>query len=277
MEAELIYATPNPLALIWYSYWNAKSGTRFPWPPLAEWSLHDVERQGVLQLLREGWCPALEFPRMVWRFRIPRSLHAQLTKHRRWSFWSESHQLVAAENFFTKADFFVPDGIAPDSAEAQIYLDAMESAEASYAILREQGLLPAHARHVLPMAINLGLLGAVDFRAFFHMIILRRCHIFQSSLWTPLIELMRKEVFEKVDQALDPLFGLQPCDLTGRCLSDFEQGLRQAGTDPHASCPRWREMQASKGARTCCEESCPDCLRAAELEKRSAIRQLDRQ
>ncbi len=260
MKAELISWTPNPLGMIYDTYHNEKHGIGLPQNGVFG-ELAPSQKDEALALLFENWGPFLEFPQTLWSFRVPRSFHAQLRVHRHWSCWSESHQLVEPREFYTQGDYYEPDTMSVVQTDA--YRTAMSNAQDAYNGLLDQGLLPAIARNVLPMSINLGLTAGINLRALTQTVILRRCHIFQGTFWNPLLEQMRHELVTKVDPALEAIFKLQPCDF-GSCISTVEQEQRVRGEDPHKPCPRYIELKKTDGKSNCCGDSCLGCLKNAE-------------
>jgi len=269
MEAKLIYCTPDPLMLIWHAYHHEKHNIFLPpWPfyPKEEMVENDEMRKEALDLLLEGWGPFLELPQTVWSFRVPRALHAQMRVHRHWSCWSQSHQLHEPSTFASIGkDYWMPSFEFVDTEDVDLarerFRSMMLTAEEHYAELR-QFTLPSIARLVLPQAINLGLTCGINLRALTQTAIHRRCHIFQGTLWNPLLDLMCEQLTE-VDPMLKKIFQLQPCDLGNRCLSAVEQEQRVTRQDPHAVCPRYKELVKSKGMRNCCDSGCEGCLKFA--------------
>lgn len=268
-SARLIDFTSKPFKLVHTLFFHDKHG--------AELNLSGPTSQKefnfVLQLLKEDWCGLLEFPVFIWQMVLPRSLHAQVRVHRHWSFFSQSHQLHEPTCFADEGDYFEIPGL--DARQNDLERIAMEDAQHAYGKLRDSGLLPSLARGVLPMHINLGLSVATNLRALFQVAVQRRCHILQGTYWNPLLDMMRDELVAKVDERFKSLFELQPCDVMGRCLSNIEQGLRMELKDPHATCPRWAEMQRTSGARNCCGNGCVGCLKHARTSGRKVERRID--
>jgi len=254
-SATLLYAHPHPFALIYDLFHHDKHGTPLRPPRRAS----DEEFEFVLQLLKEDWCGLLEFPTYVWQMVLPRSFHAQVRVHRHWSFFSQSHQLYEPAHFADEGDYFKIPGLTPLCRD--IERSSMKHAEDAYGDLREAGVLPSLARGVLPMHINLGLSVGMNLRSLFQVAVERRCHILQGTYWNPLLDQMSAALCA-LDERYARLFELQPCDISGRCLSAIEQELRVKGKDPHAVCPRYLAMTARPGA-TCCGRGCKGCLKHA--------------
>ena len=235
---------------------------RFGKPISESWGrATDEQFDLVFQLLKEDWCGLLEFPTFSWQMMLPRSLHAQVRTHRHFSYFSESHQMNDASNFADDGDYFPIPGLSDE--QRALETEAMEASQASYRGLRKAGILPALARGVLPMHINLGMSVGTNLRSLFKMVVNRRCHILQGTYWNPLLESMKAELCSKVDPRLEAMFGLQPCDLTGRCLSPLEEEARKAGIDPHAVCPRYEELTRTNNVSSCCGGGCKGCLKHA--------------
>lgn len=220
-------------------------------------------------LMREDWCPILEWPQFIWYFRVPLALHAQIRTARHWSFFSESHQLRDASAFYDNGDFYEPPaGMNGVCSEVEnIHREALQESQIKYNELLKTGVLPSIARGVLPMHKRLGLYACCSLRSLFKMVVVRRCNIFQMSYWHPLLEVMEQEVWEKLhpdereDRSILDMFKWQPCDLTGKCLSGVEQRLRDCGLDPHSICPRWKTIEKTNGEKTCCHSGCEGCFR----------------
>lgn len=270
MEAKLISFSPAPFATI-RAFWEHEKHYR-DWREIFDQAIreHDRTFDFVLQLLKENWCPITEFPVFYWTFRVPRSLHAQLRNHRHWSTFSQSHQLYEPSDFADKQDYFqIPQTSLGQKA---IEIRAMANAQKAYKTLRKSGILPSLARGVLPMHINLGLSACTNLRTLFNTVVMRRCHILQGTYWNPLLELMRKEMVDKVDPRCGEFFDLQPCDISDKCLSDIEQQLRYYGKDPHSVCPRWMEMERTHGRNNCCGKGCVGCLKHAVRNQTKVVR-----
>lgn len=213
------------------------------------------------QLLKENWSGLLEFPTFVWQMTLPRSLHAQVRVHRHWSYFSESHQLFDVRDFADEGDYFQIPGLTAEQRQDETC--AMHRAQDSYRQMRDGGILPSLARGVLPQHINLGLSVQMNLRSLFQTVVMRRCHILQGTYWNPLLESMKSELCTKVDPRFAEFFNLQPCDITGRCLSPIEEELRKGGQDPHAVCSRYEELVRTDNKSSCCGSGCKGCLKSA--------------
>jgi len=249
-SAELVHATPNPFELIYDMYWEAKFGAPRP-------CSNEEKREFAYNLLIEDWCGVLEFPVFIWRFVLPRSLHAQIRVHRHWSFFSQSHQLHIPD----EPDYYEIPGLSKEEQELEVV--AHKHALGYYEEMRLAGILPSLARGLLPMHTNLGLLAQCSLRSMFKVVVERRCHILQGTYWNPLLEEMKRELCEKVDPFFERLFCLQPCDISNKCLSPIEEELRAQGKDPHAVCPRYKTLVVSENKESCCSQGCEGCLKYA--------------
>lgn len=265
--ARLLTWTPGPFQMIHDLWEHDKHGQGLPAqaPEVQAWPVEDACSQEafdfVFQLLKENWSGLLEFPTFVWQMTLPRSLHAQVRVHRHWSFFSESHQLFDVRDFADEGDWFRIPGLTPE--QGRLEEDAMRSSQDSYRRLRDAGILPSLARGVLPQHVNLGLSVQMNLRSLFQTVVMRRCHILQGTYWNPLLESMKAELCSKVDPRFAAFFDLQPCDITGRCLSPIEEELRKAGQDPHAVCPRYEELVRTDNKSSCCGSGCKGCLKSA--------------
>lgn len=229
-SALLLAWTTYPFDLVYQLFEHDKHGADLR--PFREST--DTEFEFVLQLLKEDWCGLLEMPMFVWQMVLPRSLHAQIRSHRHWSFFSESHQLSLPVDFADEQDYFhIP--CASDVVRTT-EMSAMQNAQTSYIELMKQGVLPALARGVLPMHINLGLSASCNLRSLFKTVVQRNCSILQGTYWTPLLDEMEEELCSKIDSRFKKIFDLRPCDVHSHCQSKIEQELRIAGKDPHQPC-----------------------------------------
>ncbi len=261
-SATLLGWEASPFTAIHSLYFHDKHGTPLPSGPMKNWeAATDEQFEWVLQLLKENWCPLLEVPCFTWQFVTPRSLHDQLRVHRHWSCFAESHQLYEPTRFAEEGDYFKIPKLTPKQRVQEDV--AMFNAQWSYQHFREQGVLPALARGVLPLHVNLALTATMNLRSLFQTVVLRRCHILQGTYWNLLLEEMKRELCEKVDARFHRLFELQPCDISKVCISPIEQELRAEGQDPHAVCPRYVEIKKTSGQSTCCGGACLGCLPAA--------------
>lgn len=270
MTVELLQWTPHPINTVYQLFFHQKHGTPLePFGPAT-----DEQWAFVRQLLLENWCGLLEFPVFIWNMVLPRAMHAQVRVHRHWSYWSESHQLYEPNEFANEKDYFE----IPDLTPEQRHLEtcAMRQSQLYYKLLREDGVLPALARGVLPLHINLGLSCAINLRSLVQTAILRRCHILQGTYWNPLLDRMADELATKVDPRLKELFFLQPCDVNGQCISPVEQELRVEGKDPHVPCPRYMVIREQPKSDACCGHGgCLGCLKGAVNNGRAVERRND--
>jgi thymidylate synthase ThyX len=271
LEVKLLSWTSGGVKLIHDLFWHDKHGRPLGWDSSMEAS--DREFEFVLNLLKENWCGLTEMMWFTFQMVLPRSLHAQMRVHRHMSFFSESHQLHEPDAFADDGDYFEIPGL--NATARQVEARAMGAAQTTYKWFRQAGILPSLARGVLPMHVNLGLTVGMSLRTMFNTVVQRRCHILQGTYWNPLLEGMREEV-KKVDPRLSQIFDLQPCDISGRCLSPIEEELRLAGKDPHAVCPRYKELKASDNISSCCGKGCQGCLKGAVKEDKKVSRSTSR-
>lgn len=246
---ELIAWTPNPLELMWKVWHFAKD-------PLGQ-SSPVAHRHDVVELFRRlvGEFTAIpEFVSFAFLGRnISRSLLAQLTRHRLFSFFGRSQRVDDLSHFADQGDYFTPDSCAapPRSKGAeqtaeQIYRCHMSEAQWAYTKLLQLGVPIEDARGVLPEHSLNDIAFACNLRALAQAVSTRTCWMLQGSYWEPLLGSMAAELTTKVDSELAYIFA-PPCKRGGNCLSGMEQERRLKGEDPYDPCP----IYLAKGGQAC--------------------------
>lgn len=149
----------------------------------------------------------LEHVSMSVRFICDRGVSHELVRHRLTSVSQESTRYVNYEK--RQMEFIIPPWceVAPDSSTAvnfatEVWVQAMESAEAQYCGLLANGWKPEQARSVLPNALKTEVVMTANMREWkhiFHMRTSSAAHPQMRELMFPLQEEMRNllpEIFE---------------------------------------------------------------------------------
>lgn len=109
---------------------------------------------------------------------ISRSLLAQLTRHRLFSFSVRSQRYCNENNFGT----VMPESISRNKKNAEIFNEAIGFVKDSYAELIKNGVKPEDARSILPNACCTRLISTANVRELWHFFGERMCTHAQSEI-----------------------------------------------------------------------------------------------
>jgi len=170
-------------------------------------SRKSVSRTLAQNLIHSGHTSVLEHANMVLLARgISRSLLAQITRHRTFSFTS------ASQHYQNYSDY--PMTISPWYSENKTFRNALNTAMNYYTQLIEEGVPPEEARQVLPNASTVNLLITGNIRAFLNFLEQRLCerNVFEMKLFANKVHSICKTWCPEVFTDFGP-----PCKSTGQC------------------------------------------------------------
>ncbi|UKS30186.1 FAD-dependent thymidylate synthase [Paenibacillus sp. HWE-109] len=150
---------------------------------------------------------------------VSRSLLAQLTRHRQFSFSVQSQRYVkfGSSDKSGGFDYVIPESISDDKftergdnpyyrkTAAGTFIEAMETLQKAYDALRACGVPAEDARYVLPNAAACNLVMTANLRAILEFYGKRNASTHAQWEIADLAEAVRSEI-EKVDAWVDPYF-----------------------------------------------------------------------
>lgn len=98
---------------------------------------------------------------------VSRSLLAQLTRHRHFSYSVQSQRYVRLESESKSGgfDYVVPETIKGDGAKESLFIDTMNGIQHNYDLLRKMGVPAEDARYILPNAATCNLVLTGNLRS----------------------------------------------------------------------------------------------------------------
>lgn len=247
IRAHLVNWTPNPLDTLWYLWKLCREKDTFEGSvrrttqvasEISE-QLRGEQIKFFKQLIFD-FSALPEFVVFNWYIEGPRALLAQITRHRHFSFLSQSFR-----QYGRSEEVFTPNSIAEDIYAYRAYLNTIHQSLTAYDYLRERGVNGQTARGVLSLHSMTGFVVSTNLRALAEVVIRRMCWVAQKDYWEPLLESMQAELVAKVDPVLSFIFQ-RYCDVRNHCLSPLEQDLRAKGLEPNAVCPIYGSVPKSR-------------------------------
>lgn len=163
----------------------------------------DSSKIFVANLIKNGHESVLEHESFTVMFTLNRAIANELVRHRLASYSQESTRYC---NYNKKGlTFIMPPAIQyGDELSRQKWYNAMEDAERLYNDLVEDGLLPQHARDILPHSLATTIVMTANLREWRHVFKVRTANDAHPDIRIPMINLLF-ELKDKVPVIFDDI------------------------------------------------------------------------